>query len=74
MKPKPWITICMSLAVASLILAVSPASASGNANSYGSSRAVYDYANVLGVEPVIRYVTVSTPVKKCWDDVQTYTT
>jgi len=71
---KPWITTLTSLAVASLILVVSPASASGNANSYGSSRAVYDYANVLSVEPVIRYVTVTTPVKECWDDVQTYTT
>jgi uncharacterized protein YcfJ len=74
MKLKPWITTVSSLAVASLILVVSPANAAGNANSYGHSRAVYDYANVMSVEPVIRYVTVTTPVKQCWDDVQTYTT
>ena len=62
MKRKPWITTFSSLAVASLILVASPANASGNANSYGSSRAVFDYVDVLSVAPVIRYVTVTTPV------------
>ncbi len=74
MKLKPWITTLSSLAIASLVLVVSPANASGNAYIYGHSKAVYDYARVLSVEPVIRYVTVTTPVKECWDDVQTYTT
>ena len=60
MKLKPWITTVSSLAIASLVLVVSPANASGNANSYGHSKAVYDYARVLSVEPVIRYVTVTT--------------
>ncbi len=74
MKLKPWITTMSSLAIASLVLVVSPANASGNAYSYGHSRVVHDYARVLSVEPVIRYVTVTTPVKECWDDVQTYST
>ena len=74
MKLKPWITTISSFAVASLILVVSPANASGNAHSYGNSKAVYDYAKVLSVAPVIRYVTVTTPVKECWEDRQTYTT
>ena len=74
MKLKPWMTTMSSLAIASLVLVVSPANASGNAYSYGHSKAVYDYARVLSVEPVIRYVTVTTPVKECWDDVQTYST
>ncbi len=74
MKLKPWITTMSSLAIASLVLVASPANASGNANSYGHSKAVYDYARVLSVEPVIRYVTVTTPVQECWDDVQTYST
>ncbi len=67
MKLKPWITTMSSLAIASLVLVVSPANA-------GHSKAVYDYARVLSVEPVVRYVTVTTPVKECWDDVRTYTT
>ena len=74
MKFKPWITTMSTLAIASLVLVVSPANASGNAHSYGYSKAVYDYARVLSVEPVVRYVTVTTPVKECWDDVQTYST
>ncbi len=67
MKLKPWITTVSSLAIASLVLVVSPANA-------GHNKAVYDYARVVSVEPVIRYVTVTTPVKECWDDVRTYTT
>ena len=74
MKLKPWITIMSSLAIASLVLVVSPANASPKTYNHGRSKAVYDYARVLSVEPVIRYVTVTTPVKECWDDVQTYST
>ena len=78
MKLKPWITTMSGLAIASLVLVVSPANASeyaySNGYSYGHSRAVHDYARVLSVEPIIRYVTVTTPVKECWDDVQTYST
>jgi uncharacterized protein YcfJ len=74
MKLRSWITTSSSLAIASLILVVSPANASGNAHSYGKSKAVYDFAHVLSVEPVIRYVTVRTPVKECWDEVRTYST
>ncbi len=47
------------------------ASTSGYAN--GRSGARYDYARVISSEPVIRYVTVSTPVRECWDDVEYYT-
>lgn len=74
MKLKPWITTLSTVAAASLVLVASPASASGNTYNHGRYKAVYDYARVLSVEPVIRYVTVTTPVKECWDDVRTYTT
>ena len=74
MKLKPWITTVSSLAIASLVLVVSTAYASPKTYNHGRSKAVYDYARVLSVEPVIRYVTVTTPVKECWDDVQTYST
>ena len=74
MKTKPWIAALSSLAIASLVLVVSPANASGKTYNHGRSKAVYDYARVLSVEPVVRYVTVTTPVKECWDDVQTYST
>lgn len=31
---------------------------------------VYDYAKVLRVEPNVRYVTVETPVKECWEEMR----
>ena len=74
MKLKSRITAFSIPGLASLILVVGPVNAAGNADSYGDSRAVFDYAKVLSVAPVVRYVTVTTPVEECWDDVQTYTT
>ncbi len=47
------------------------ASVSGYAN--GSAGARYDYARVLSSEPIIRYVTVSTPTRECRQDVEYYT-
>ena len=32
--------------------------------------AQYDYAQVLSAEPIIRYVTVSTPVRECWQETE----
>lgn len=32
--------------------------------------AQYDYARVLSAEPVVRYVTVTTPVRECWEDTE----
>ncbi len=30
--------------------------------------AAYDYARVVNVEPIVRYVRVETPVRECWDE------
>jgi uncharacterized protein YcfJ len=58
----------------SLVLATNSADAAGHAyNDRRESQAVYDYARVLSAEPVIRYVTVTTPVKECWQDTEYYT-
>ena len=35
--------------------------------------AIYDYARVIKSEPIIRYVTVRTPVEECWTETQYYT-
>ena len=74
MNTKSRITTITSIAIASLVLVISPANAAGNATFHANTKAVYDYARVVSVEPVIRYVTVTTPVQECWDDVQTYST
>jgi uncharacterized protein YcfJ len=72
MNTKSRITTMTSIAIASLVLVISPANAAGNATFHANTKAVYDFARVVSVDPVIRYVTVTTPVKECWDDVQTY--
>jgi uncharacterized protein YcfJ len=39
---------------------------------YARPGAVYDYAQVLSAEPIVRSVTVSTPVRECWDETREY--
>ncbi len=43
---------------------------SGYASDHGPR---YDYARVLSADPIVRYVTVTTPVRDCWRDVEYYT-
>lgn len=35
-------------------------------------RAQYDYAKVISAQPIVNYVTVSTPVRECWEETQYY--
>lgn len=58
------------LSAAVMLLGLSTAA---TADQYGS-RPVYDYANVISVRPIVRYVNVQTPVRECWEDTQYYTT
>ena len=49
-------------------------STSGYASNRGHGRGpVYDYAKVISARPIIRHVTVTTPVKECWQDTEYYT-
>ncbi|MGB5626320.1 MAG: glycine zipper 2TM domain-containing protein [Woeseiaceae bacterium] len=38
-----------------------------------NDRAMYDYAKVISSQPIIDYVTVKTPVRECWEEMQYYT-
>ena len=38
-----------------------------------AAAAQYDYARVISSEPIIRYVTVKTPVRECWQETEYYT-
>lgn len=73
MNTKSWIANVTGLALASLVLVAGPAGAADYAYNSARHGAVYDYAKVVRVTPVVRYVTVTTPVKECWDDVEHYT-
>jgi len=46
-------------------------SVSGYANTRRGAQ--YDYARVISSEPIVSYVTVSTPVQECWEDIEYYT-
>lgn len=37
-----------------------------------ADQAVYDYARVISAQPLVRYVTVTTPVRECWEEMQYY--
>ena len=54
---------------AGLALAAGLLAISGAANA-----AVYDYAKVLSAQPIVRYVTVKTPVRECWQETEYYST
>ena len=54
----------MTLAATAVILC--------GAATTASADAVYAYAKVLSSEPIIRYVTVTTPVRECWQETEYY--
>lgn len=72
MNIKPWITTFASVAVVSLALTTT--AQADHQYAFGKrDRAVFDYAKVLSVKPIVRYVTVSTPVRECWQENRHYT-
>ena len=54
--------VMTGLAAVSLLTALSAQAAA----------AQYDYARVISSEPIIRYVTVNTPVRECWQETEYY--
>ena len=57
---------------ATLLLGLATPAIADHDNDRGKGP-IYDYADVVSSKPIIRYVTVTTPVKECWDDVEYYT-
>ena len=76
MNIKPWkmtVSAAIVLSMASTLSAYASDNGHGNRHGNGRSAGVYDYARVLSAEPNYRYLTVTTPVNECWDDVEYYT-
>jgi len=61
-----------ALAVATMLLGLAP-QAFAEHDNHRSKGPIYDYADVISAKPIVRYVTVTTPVKECWEDVEYYT-
>lgn len=72
MNINPWKLTATAAMLFSMACAM-PANASGKGHYNDRSAAVYDYARVLSAEPNFRFVTVTTPVQECWNDVDYYT-
>lgn len=74
MNIKPWSPAVAGLAT---LLALSANTALADreyaVGKTPAANGVYDYARVLNVEPVVRYVTVETPVRECWTESREYT-
>lgn len=72
MNRKLWIATVSGAAAMILGVTAEPARAD-HGRGYGRDRAVYDYAQVVSVQPNVRYVTVRTPVRECWEETRSYT-
>ena len=75
MKTKPWITTTLGAVIVILSMTANTAFA-GHGYAVGKTKpvnGVYDYARVISAQPVVRYVTVTTPVKECWQETREYT-
>lgn len=61
------------IAAAMLIGATGMAAADQDYRGVRNDRALYDYAKVISSQPIVNYVTVKTPVRECWEEMQYYT-
>ena len=71
MTIRPWIATISSTALLALALGARPALADHEYDNNGAD-AIYDYARVIQAEPITRTVTVTTPVRECWNDTEYY--
>ena len=63
-----------ALASTAMLLGISgSALADHHYRTASNDRAMYDYAEVLSSQPIINYVTVKTPVRECWEEMEYYT-
>ncbi len=65
MNSKPKLA---ALASAAMLLGTSAAALADY-----DDRVRYDYAQVISSQPIVDYVTVKTPVRECWEEMQYYT-
>jgi uncharacterized protein YcfJ len=64
---KTWITAVFLIGVAGTAFADHDYRVARN------DRAMFDYAKVISSQPIVNYVTVKTPVRECWEEMQYYT-
>ena len=64
-----------ALASAAMLIGTSATALADHDNrSYArNDRDMYDYAKVISSQPLVNYVTVKTPVRECWEEMEYYT-
>ena len=63
-----------ALVAAALLLGTTATAFADHEYRYArNGKAMYDYAKVISSEPIINYVTVTTPVRQCWEEMEYYT-
>jgi len=70
MNSKPKLAALASAAM--LIGSSATALADHDYRTARNDRAMYDYAPVISSQPIVNYVTVTTPVRECWEEMQYY--
>jgi uncharacterized protein YcfJ len=71
MNSKPTLA---ALTTAAILLGTSAtAFADHDYRTARNDRAMYDYAKVISSQPIVNYVTVTTPVRECWEEMEYYT-
>lgn len=68
MNSKPKLAALASAAM--LIGTSATALADHDYRTARNDRAMYDYAPVVSSQPIVNYVTVTTPVQECWEEMQ----
>ncbi len=63
-----------AIAISTLLLGTAGnALADHDYRTANNDRAIYDRAKVISSQPMVNYVTVRTPVRECWEEMQYYT-
>ena len=70
MKIKPKLA---ALASAAMLFGTPAAFADHDDRLVRGNSGVYDYAQVISSQPMVSYVTVRTPRRECWEEMQYYT-
>ena len=65
----------LTAGISALLLIMASGSVLADHDYRGARKAgaLYDYAKVISSQPIVNYVTVKTPVRECWEEMQYYT-
>ncbi len=66
-------TLAAFVTAVTLITSAATVQAEHDDGQRRNSDAQFDYAQVLSAQPIVKHVTVTTPVRECWQETEYYT-